>query len=146
MTSLELQEVSKILGGKKVLRKELHSYFDMIELGGRGITKTALMNLANYLRLSPGQIARLLPVSERTVQRHDPGRPFNRAISEQILHIAEVAAKGTEVFENRENFLAWLHYPNTALASKAPIDLLKSRFGADLVLEELSRMEHGIFS
>ena len=146
MTSLELHGVSKILGGEEILHREIHNYFDFIELGSRGVTKTALANLASYLRLSISQIARLLPVSERTIQRQGAEEPFNRAVSEQILHIAEVAARGTDVFEDRERFLAWLNQPCIALDDEAPIDLLRSRFGVDMVLEELGRMEHGVFA
>ena len=146
MTPVELHEISEILGGKEVLHEEIQSDFDFIELGGRGVTKAALTNLAGYLRLSLGRMAQLLSVSERTIQRQDPGVLFNRAVSEQILHIAEVAARGTDVFEDRERFLAWLNQPSIALAGRAPIDLLKSRFGAGMVLDELGRMEHGVFA
>ncbi len=146
MTLVELPEISKILGGKRVLRKEIHTAFDVIELGHRGVPKGALKNLASFLRLSTGQIAELLSVSERTLQRYDDVTLFNRAVSEQILHVAEVAARGVEVFEDRDRFLAWLNQPSVALAHEAPINLLKSRFGADMVLQELGRMAHGVFS
>jgi len=146
MALLELPEVSRILGGKKILRKEIHTYFDFIELGERGLPKRALMNLADFLGLSLSQITQLLPVSERTVQRYGPKEFFNRTVSEQILHIAEVAARGVEVFEDKEDFLSWLNQPSTALANEAPINLLRSRFGTDMVLDELGRMEHGVFS
>ncbi len=146
MAMLELSEASKILGGKRVLRKEIHTYFDAIELGNRGVPKSALTNLADFLRLSSSQMAELLSVSERTIQRYDATTRFNRVISEQILHIAEVAAKGVEVFEDKDRFLSWLNQANIALANEVPINLLKSRFGADMILQELGRMEHGVFS
>ena len=146
MALLGMNEVSRILGGKKVLRRDIRDHFDFIELGSRGVPKRALMNLADYLHLSIGQIAQLLSVSERTIQRYGAGEHFSRVVSEQILHIAEVAAKGAEVFGDKENFLAWLNQPSIALANEAPVNLLKSRFGADMVLEELGRMEHGVFA
>lgn len=146
MSLVELPDVVKILGGKKVLRKKIRNDLDVIELSDLGLPKTALINLANYLCLSLSQVAQLLPVSERTIQRYSPTERFNRVVSEQILHIAEVAAKGVGVFEEKENFLLWLHQPNVALSNEAPINLLKSRFGADMVLEELGRMEYGVFS
>jgi putative toxin-antitoxin system antitoxin component (TIGR02293 family) len=146
MTSVELRRVSAILGGKKILRGELSDDFDLIELGERGITRKALENLAEYLDLSMSEMAGLLPVSERTIQRCGAGKSFNRVISEQILHLAEVAARGAEVFEDREKFLAWLNQPSRALAGEAPLRLLRSRFGAAMVLGELGRMEHGIFA
>ena len=146
MALLEFSEVSRILGGRKVLHRDIQGNFDLMKLGSRGVSKRALTNLANYLGLSTGQMAHLLPVSERTIQRHNASAPFSRAVSEHLLHIAEVAAKGSEVFEDRDHLLSWLNQPSIALANEIPLHLLKSRFGADMVLEELGRMEHGIFS
>ena len=146
MAMLELAEVSNILGGKGVLRGELQDSFDLIELSDRGLSKRALMNLAKYLRLSLGEIAQLLPVSERTVQRRHAAKPFNRAVSEQILHIAEAAARGVEVFGERDRFLSWLNQASTALGGEVPLGLLRTRFGTDMVLQELGRIEHGVIS
>jgi len=91
-------------------------------------------------------MAALLPVTERTIQRNSAKEPFNRVVSEHILQIAEVAAKGAEVFENKDKLLSWMNHPSKALANKTPLSLLNSRFGAEMVLDELGRIEHGVFS
>jgi putative toxin-antitoxin system antitoxin component (TIGR02293 family) len=69
---------------------------------------------------------------------------LNRVVSEHILQLAEVAARGVEVFGDKAAFLAWLHHANTALGHQTPVSLLSSRFGAEIVLDELGRLEHGI--
>ena len=143
---MEIFDVVQILGGKEVLEKDIHNQMDLIELNNNGITKDALINLAKYLSFSMNQMAKLLPVTERTIQRYTPKRHFNRVVSEQIIQIAEVAAKGSRVFKDKQQFLVWMNFPNKALADKTPLSLLNSRFGADLVLDELGRIEHGIFS
>lgn len=143
---MALADVAKVLGGEKVLRQQLQSRMDLIALSHKGVTKEALVHLAHFLACTIRQMAELLPVTERTIQRYTPQQPFNRVVSEHILQLAEVAAKGTEVFADKAMFLAWLHHPNTALANHTPLSLLSSRFGADLVLEELGRMEHGVFA
>jgi len=146
MTSVEFPAVARILGGRKILHKSVNNYFDLIELCDCGIPKVALTNLATYLQLSLNQMAQILPISERTIQRYETAELFDRPISEQILHIARVAARGSQVFGDKMKFLSWLRQPNTALANQTPLDLLKSRFGTDMVLDELGRMEHGVFS
>lgn len=143
---MELSGISKILGGEKILHKRIKNRLDLIELGKKGITKDAFSHLAKYLCFSMTQMAELLPVTERTVQRYGPKDHFNRVVSEQILHIAEVAAKGVEVFEDKEKFLSWISHPNTGLANRTPISLLNSRFGTEMVIDELGRIEHGVFS
>ena len=143
---MELSALEKVLGGKKVLRKNIQNRMDLVELSNKGVTKDALSSLAKYFSFSVKQMAQLLSVTERTIQRYTPEKPFNRIVSEQILQIAEVAAKGSEVFEGRDKFLAWMNHPNKALNDKTPMSLLKSKFGSDMVLDELGRIEHGVFS
>lgn len=143
---LGLAAVEKILGGEAILHHKIRNRMDLIELSNKGISKDALGHLAGYLSFSVKQVAELLPVSERTVQRHSSKQHFNRIVSEQILQIAEVAARGTEVFADKDKFLLWMNQPNKALADRIPMSLLTSRFGAELVLDELGRIEYGVFS
>ena len=143
---MELSGITRVLGGQRVLHKRIKNGLDLIELSKKGVTKDALSHLAKYLCYSMSQMAELLPVTERTIQRYAPNEHFNRVVSEQILQIAEVAAKGTEVFEDKNKFLLWMNHPNSALANRTPLSLLSSRFGTEMVLDELGRIEHGVFS
>jgi putative toxin-antitoxin system antitoxin component (TIGR02293 family) len=143
---MEVAQISKILGGPKVLHMRINKRQDLISLSDHGVTKNALLNLTRYLSFPLTQIAELLPISERTVQRYSRSKHFNRPISEQILQIAEVVVKGVEVFEIKNNFLVWMKQQNVALGRKTPLSLLSSRFGTQMVLDELGRIEHGVVS
>ncbi|MGH7457391.1 MAG: antitoxin Xre-like helix-turn-helix domain-containing protein, partial [bacterium] len=66
---MELSAMAKVLGGKKVLRKNLQSRMDLVDLSNQGVTKDALLHLAEYFSFSVNQMAQLLPVTERTIQR-----------------------------------------------------------------------------
>lgn len=143
---MELADIRTVLGGQKVFPKKIQNRMDLVELSNKGVTKDALVHLSDFLRCSMKQMAALLPVTERTIQRYTPKKHFNRAVSEQILQIAEVAAKGSKVFENKEKLLLWMNHPNKTLGGKTPMSLLGSKFGIDVVLDELGRIEHGIFS
>lgn len=141
-----LSFVTELLGGKEALGRDIQSQFDLIEISNRGVPKASLQHLAQYMESSISKMAALLPVTERTIQRYAPEDHFNRVVSEYILHIAEVMARGTEVFEDKSIFMHWLAQPNTTLGSRTPKSLLDSRFGTDMVLDELGRIEHGVFS
>jgi len=141
---MQYAQVADILGGEKVLGRSLSSRMDFVELGGVGITKDAASHLARYLSLSLAGVARLLPVTPRTLQRYSAGKRLSRAVSEQVLQLAEVVAIGSEVFGDRQNFLDWLSLPSAPLGDRKPIDLLSSRFGVELVIDELGRISHGI--
>ena len=141
---MDVSGISRILGGRKTLRTEIRDRMDLVELGRRGVSKAALLRLAGFLGLSVAEIAALLPVGERTIQRYERSHRFKSNVSEHILQIAEVAARGEEVFGEKDRFLAWLNLPSAALGNAIPEELLSSRFGAELVLDELGRIEHGI--
>ncbi len=143
---MQLAQVEKILGGEKILGKKLESKMDLVELGSIGVTKNAVSHLANYLSLSWKQVADLLPVTERTLQRYTSHQHFNPAVSEQVLHIAKVLAKGTEVFQEKRKLLLWLNTPHKVFSGNTPFAMLGSRFGVELVLEELGRIEFGVYS
>lgn len=139
-------QLSSILAGKQTLRGDIASRIDLIKLSSKGVTKASLLRLAGYLELSLGQMAKLLPITERTIQRYTNRQRFNRVVSEQILQVAEVAARGVGVFGDKERFLAWMKSPSPALGDRTPISLLCSRFGNEVVLDELGRIEYGIIS
>lgn len=143
---MQLAQVGEILGGEKILGQKLESKMDLVELGSIGVTKNAVSHLANYLSLSWKQVADLLPVTERTLQRYTSDQHFNPAVSEQVLHIAEVLAKGTEVFQEKKILLLWLNTPHKVFSRKTPFAMLSSRFGTELVFEELGRIEFGVYS
>lgn len=137
-------ELAHVLGSKK--RLPITSRFDLVDLGDRGLTKTELLHLAKQLDMSVPQLAEILPVTERTIQRYGPAQRFNKTVSEQLLQIAEAVVRGKEVFGERALFLAWLKSPCPALGNRKPLTLLSSRFGTELVLDELGRLEHGVVS
>jgi putative toxin-antitoxin system antitoxin component (TIGR02293 family) len=56
----------------------------------------------------------------------------------------EVKQLGLEVFGRMEKLSLWLETPNYALGSLKPIDLLKDSSGKELVIAELTRINHGI--
>ncbi len=143
---MEISKIERVLGGEKTLHMRIRRRQDLIALSNHGVTKTALMNLGRCLALPMAQLARLLAVSERTLQRYPPAKHFNPLISERVLRLAEVAARGIEVFGDQDRFLAWMNQPNVALGGRTPLSLLGSSFGTEMVLEELGRIEHGVVS
>ena len=141
---MDPSQVVDILGGAGGPPGRLRTSLDLVDLGERGLTKSSLVRLAEYLRLSVAQVVHLLPISERTLQRYSGRRHLSPAVSGQMIEIAKVAVRGVEVFGEKDLFLEWLSRPSLALGHRKPVDLLSSPVGQDLVLDELGRIEHGI--
>ena len=143
---MSVASVALILGGRKTLRGGTAERIDLMKLSQKGVNKDALLRLAKYLGFSLSQMAEFLPVTQRTIQRYDRNHRFNQAVSEHILQITEVALRGSNVFGSRDKFVSWMKANSPALGNRTPTSLLGSRFGAELVLEELGRIEHGVVS
>lgn len=141
---MEPTMVLEALGGRDALGHDVRTQLDLIELGRTGVPKASLVHLAEYMGTSMASLADLLPVTRRTIQRYAPTDHFNRVISEQILQLAAVATRGAEVFGDKAVFNQWLTQACAALGCRTPISLLNSRFGAEMVLDELTRIEHGV--
>lgn len=92
--------------------------------------------------------AEYLNLSTKTLQRNAAAINFSfKPIhSEKILELAEVTYFGNEVFDSSDQFYQWLNSPSLALAKQIPADLLKDSYGKELVMEELNRIDQGIFA
>jgi putative toxin-antitoxin system antitoxin component (TIGR02293 family) len=140
---MEPSYVEQILGLKA---KTIRTPLDLVKLGGKGLSKGEVSRLAKHLSIGLKEMAPLLSVNLRTIQRYSAERIFSRTISERILRIALVVSRGEAVFGDREQFRIWLKEPNRAMAGNRPLDLLVSDFGIDMILDQLGRIEHGIIS
>ena len=134
--------VKEVLGLKEKIRTQL----DLVKLSRQGVSKGTVIRLAKHLSVGVKGIAPLLSVNPRTIQRLGPGKVFGRTVSERILRIALIVARGEEVLGDPERFNLWLKEPNKALADQTPLSLLTSEFGIEMVLDELGRIEHGVVS
>ncbi|TPN82215.1 type II RES/Xre toxin-antitoxin system antitoxin [Aquimarina algicola] len=124
----------------------LHNVYDFIELSRNGIDKKALLHLAKTIGFDLKELAHVLHVSERTIQRYDLNKKLGTEASSKALQLAKLYAKGENIFGDLARFKNWMSHPSTALAMKKPKELLDTTFGFQLLNEELVRIEHGIFA
>ncbi len=91
--------------------------------------------------------ADFLGVSERTLVRNKAkvDYVFESIPSEKILELAEVTSLGRDVFDSEEQFYLWLNTPNFALGNLVPFELLKDSYGKEMVMNELLKIDYGIF-
>ncbi|HEX6983698.1 MAG TPA: antitoxin Xre/MbcA/ParS toxin-binding domain-containing protein [Balneolaceae bacterium] len=122
------------------------SRFDLVALSRKGIQKQALLNLGSALNLTLKELAALLPVTERTLQRRDAHSLLTPAVSEQIILITELTAKGKEIFGSLEAFRKWLKEENVALGGHPPLSLLDTAIGIQIITDQLGRIEYGVYA
>lgn len=100
-----------------------------------------------YSPYSENDWINILNISKKSLQRYkQESRRFGHLQSEKIIEMAEVTKAGLETFGDMEKFKLWLNTPNFALGGMKPIELIRDSYGKELVVGELTRINHGIFA
>ena len=121
--------------------------FSIIDSINRGISFASFENIIKKYSFSLQNWADFLHISNKTLSRYQKeSKTFDALQSERILQIEILYSKGEEVFGDRENFMKWLETKNLALGDILPLDLLRTSFGIQLLMDELTRIEHGVLA
>ena len=122
------------------------SDFDLLKLARKGISKKSLLALAKKISLTIEEVASVLHISERTLQRYTPQTLVKTEYADRAIELALLYERGIEVLGSERAFSNWIKSPNYALGGEVPFNLLDTRIGFTMVLDILGRIEHGIFS
>jgi putative toxin-antitoxin system antitoxin component (TIGR02293 family) len=139
---MSYQAVLKELGLKILLTTPL----EFVKAARNGIPKKSIDALAKKLNVPVSDLAKYLHVSERTLQRYEPDKILSPDLSDHVLQITKVYARCLEVFEDKKNAAYWLKESCIAFGNIAPIELLDTSTGIEMVFDELTRMEYGAVS
>jgi putative toxin-antitoxin system antitoxin component (TIGR02293 family) len=133
-----------LLGSNKAAK--LSNDFDIITLARKGFPKKMLLSLAKKISLNIQELSNILHISERTLQRYDDDAIIKTEYAEKAVELARLYTRGEEVFGNMDKFKLWIKTPGHVFKGEAPISILDTSAGFDMVFKELGRIEHGIFA
>lgn len=120
--------------------------FDLLKLARKGISKKSLLALAKKISLTIEEVASVLHISERTLQRYTPQTLVKTEYADRAIELALLYERGIEVLGSERAFNSWIKSPNYALGGEIPFSLLDTRIGFTMVLNILGRIEYGVFS
>lgn len=126
--------------------RSLESSFDLVNLAREGLTTVSLDSLIETLEISVDEIVELLPISRRTLERYEPERKLSLELSDRLIQIAKVYSRTLEVFEDRQLALRWLKSPCKAFGNVIPLSYLNLSSGFEIVMDELGRIDYGVYS
>ncbi len=114
----------------------------------QGIPTELFLSIGKSTPFSDSDWSEFLNISQKSLQRYkkDKAHVFKTIHSEKIIELAEVTSLGKEVFDNTEQFYLWLSTPSFALGNMKPFELLKDSYGKELVMNELNRIDQGVFA
>lgn len=120
--------------------------FDLLGLARKGISKKSLLALAKQISFTIEEIATVLHISERTLQRYTPSTLVKTDHADRAIALARLYERGAAVLGSSKTFDIWMRSPNHALNNEIPLSLLDTSIGFDLILQILGRIEYGVFS
>lgn len=151
------KEISAVIRRANIDKKFLRSKKDltyadflsdkmlMISLIREGVPYSLFNLIQHYTPFSEMDWANFLDISTKSLQRYKQSSKVFKAIqSEKIIEMAEVTNVGLDVFGNIEKFKLWLDTPNYSLGGLKPMELLRDSYGKEMVIGELTRINHGI--
>ena len=147
-----LRILTELLGGRRVLGRDLRSQLDAHEILLSGLPAMAFDALVNKLVVidtrKSASFYKAIGMSLRTYQRHKdaPAKALSLEQSGRAWKFAEILAKATSVFGSQAEAELWLDRPAIGLNQHRPIDLLSTPAGVELVEEHLSRLEYGFYA
>jgi putative toxin-antitoxin system antitoxin component (TIGR02293 family) len=133
-----------LLGGAKT--SQTSTDFDVIKLARQGFPKRALLALAKIISLNIQELSNILHISERTLQRYEDDAIIKTEYAEKAVELARLYARGEEVFGSIDKFKLWVKAPSLVFKGEAPVTILDTSAGFDMVFKELGRIEHGVFA
>lgn len=119
---------------------------DFIDVIRNGIPKKAIDNLVEKTGIPVNEMAILMRLSDRTLRRYNPQTLLNPEQSERVVELSRLYSRGEDVFGNLDNFKEWMNSTVMALGNIKPKTLLDTSLGIDILMNELGRIEHGIFA
>ncbi len=121
------------------------AFWEAIQIG---VSQPAFERIREVSPFTDTDWARFLDISTKSLLRYrqDAKHRFKPGHSETILEVAELCTVGVRVFGSPEAYERWLSTPNAALAGHKPQALVGSSYGQQLLLDELIRIDQGIFA
>lgn len=140
---IDAAKVARILGGEPVLHARIGSLAELQQVVAEGLPVRSLNETARYVA-GNGRAATAL--KDRLVPRATRSRRTRLKLteSERVERVARVMAIAEEVWENRDDALAFLNEPHPMLDGVTPLEMTETELGARRVEQLLMRLEYNL--
>ena len=102
--------------------------------------------IAGQIAFTQKEWASILHLSEKTLQRYSKdNKSFEGIYVDRILQMQELIKMGLETFTSTEALYRWLKRDKPVLGELLTFDSLKSSRGIQLIIDQLGRIQHGVY-
>ena|SRR5690625_181892 len=117
---------------------------EAVERIDRGLSADILQTLRAQLKLSKSELAELLMVSPRTLDRRKKEGTLPPDESERSFRIGRLTELASGILGDMESASRWFREAIFALGERKPMDLVRTEPGARLVEQTLEQIRYGI--
>jgi putative toxin-antitoxin system antitoxin component (TIGR02293 family) len=119
----------------------------LVERVEEGLSFGDLERLRQNMGLSMDEMAGLVQIRPRTLDRRKKEGRLRPEESDRLLRASRVFGRAIALFEgDGEGALVWLSTPQRALGGAVPLEMARTEIGAREVEGLIGRLEHGVFS
>lgn len=134
----QVREVAAAYGSPKDIT-------DLQYLIREGLSYGAFEGLSEHLGSSQAELAELLLISRKTIQRRKKEDRLTPEESDRLIRVARILAQAVVVFGDEERARGWLRSPLTALGGSRPWMFLDTDPGVRRLEKILGRIEYGVY-
>lgn len=136
----------ELLGKSVPSFRKVRDLLDLHQLVHDGLPYQSLRRLQEELDSTQSEIADLLMMSTKTIQRRKQSKRLSSEESDRLVRVARLFTQAVLVFGDRERALSWLHAPVAALRGRRPWEFMDTDIGAEQLEELLGRIAYGVHS
>jgi putative toxin-antitoxin system antitoxin component (TIGR02293 family) len=119
----------------------------LVERVEEGFSFRELEHLRQNMGLSRVEMAELVQIRPRTLDRRKKEGRLHPEESDRLLRASRVFGRAIALFEGDvEGALRWLSSSQRALGGAVPLEMARTEIGAREVEGLIGRLEHGVFS
>jgi putative toxin-antitoxin system antitoxin component (TIGR02293 family) len=118
----------------------------LVEIRFRTVPWSSVEHLSTRLRIAPSELVPLIGLAERTALRRQKEGFLKPDEADRLLRVGRVFEEAIRVFGSEAKAAKWLGAPSVVFSGVKPLSLLDCDAGAQVVAEELIRIDFGDFA
>ena len=118
----------------------------LVEIRVRTVPWAAVEHLSTRLGVGPAVLLELIGLADRTAVRRQKEGFLKPDEADRLLRVGRVFEEAVRVFGSETKAAKWLNAPSVVFDRSTPLSLLDCDAGAQVVSEELIRIDFGDFA
>ncbi len=147
MTTASIHAVKEPFGYAKMVGIKASDRLELSDKVQAGFPFKAFTILTKSMEVSNKELAELVQISDRTLNRRQKEGKLKADESGRLLRFARIFTHAVDLFEgDKQAAQTWLSSDNRALKGESPLEASRTEEGAREVENLIVRLEHGVFS